>query len=114
MIHKYTDNFAYLFKKVTTDNDLTYEETGKIFQYNKVIKKRRLQDVMTGQFVPSTEKLYRTDWQLDFAMGDKISYTKIPTEDDFDIIESAIDTPIMQEGNKHRTKQYYDYDLTLI
>jgi hypothetical protein len=114
MIHKYTDNIAYLFKKDDTDNDLVFEVTGKIFQYNKVMRKRRLQDMMTGQFVMSTEEVYRTDWQLGFKTGDKISFTKIPTEDDSTIIDSVIDTPIMQEGNKHRKQEYYDYDLTLV
>ena len=113
MIHKYTDNIAYLFKKITTDNDLEFEVTGQIFQYNKIIKKRKLQDVMTGQFVMATEEIYRTDWQLDFKTGDKIAYTNLPTEDDHNIIKDSIDTPIMNEGNKHRKQQFYDFDLTL-
>ena len=113
MIHKNTQNIAYLFKKDNTDNDLEYEVDGRIFQYDVVLKKRRVENVMTGQFVTETDEVWRTDWQRDFKMGDKVSHLKIPTEDDFRVIESAIDSPIMQEGNKHRTQVYYSYDLML-
>ena len=114
MIHKYTDNIAYLFKKNTTDNDLTYEVDGIIFQYNLVKKFRKHIDPITNTYITDTSMVYRTDWQLDFKMGDKIANAKSPTEDDFSVINTADDKPIHTAGNKHRTRDYFEYDLTIV
>ena len=113
MLHKYTDNIAYLFKRSTVNNDLTYSAEGQIFQFNKIKKSRRSLDALTNTYITSTDEVWRTDWQLDFKMHDKVAMTNTPTEDDFSMIVLADDKPILTEGNKHRTKEYYDYDLTV-
>ena len=113
MLHKYTDNIGYRFKRKDTDNTLDYEVEGQIFQYDKIIKTRKLLDPMTNTYITDTTEVWRTDWQLDFKLTDKLSKTNTPTEDDFLVIVSTGDKPIRAEGNKHRIKEYYEYDLTI-
>ena len=114
MLHKYTDNIAYLFKRITVDESLTYEVDGEIFQYNLVKKFRKHLDPISGTYITDTSMVYRTDYQLNFKMGDKIANMRIPTEDDFSVINTADDKPIHTAGNKHRTRNYFEYDLTIV
>ena len=113
MLHKYTDNIGYRFKRIDVENDLTYSTEGEIFQYNKIIKTRKLLDPLTNTYITDTTEVWRTDWQHNFKATDKLSFTNRPTEDDYTVIVSIIDKPILTEGNKHRTKEYYDYDITV-
>lgn len=122
---KYTDNIAYLFKK--KDNvkgaspNREWETEGLPFYCSKGMTTKRTFNPIAGMYKYSSDEVLRTTTQVrerygvDFDEYDRIAFTPTPRNDvnqqDYSIIISVIEKPYKQEGNKHRTANYSEYEI---
>lgn len=112
----YKNNVAYLHKRITIDNTIDWEEDGAPFYCNLVNVKKSRWNPQANTYAGTAEEILKTSTQLPFEVNDKITFQKLPYNDvnsgDFSLIGAVEPKPILEKGNKHRNKQYYEYWIT--
>ena len=112
----YKNNVAYLHKRITTDNTPDWEVDGTPFYCNRVNVKVSKWTPIAGFDSGTVVEVLKTTTQLNFERNDKITFQRLPYNDvnngDFSMIGEIEPKPILEEGNKHRNKQYYEYWIT--
>lgn len=121
MFNKYTDDIAYLIKRIDVDNTITYEVEGNAFYCNRDTKVKSVLNAMTGVRMQSVEEILKTtaqvpmfvNWEESFSIHYKIAFTPNPTEDDLSMIIKVDSKPLYAHGNKHRNANYKDFTITI-
>ncbi len=113
MREKYTNNIAYLFKRIKADNTISYVEMGLPFYCNKEFKNKRSLNAMTGLYMNSASKILKTTTQIDFGEHDRISFVSNPTDDNYSMIVSIDIKPLYGRGNKHNSVTKNEYWITI-
>jgi hypothetical protein len=112
-IQKYKNNIAYLFKRVRTDNTLEWQAEGTAFYCNRETVNKTIWNGMSNVSHGTTTELIKTTTQLEFEINDKISFVKNPNPNDIGLISEINPKPFMEQGNKHRRVNYYEYWITI-
>lgn len=125
MKQKYKQRIAYLYKrkpyvkdatKAYADSD-THASEGIPFYCSVFQKSRRVEVPMSNSYRTVTETIVKTTEQLPFEEHDRISFVKVPqnnvNQQDFSSIVSATHVPLMENGNKYRTKEYDEWTLVI-
>lgn len=120
-LNKYTNDIAYLIKRVEVDETITYEVEGSAFYCNRDSKVKSSVDPMTGMRMQSVEEILRTtaqiptfiNWEDPFSVHYKIAFTSTPTDDDLSMIIKVDSKPLYAHGNKHRNVNYKDFTITI-
>lgn len=113
MREKYTDNIAYLFKRLKADNTISYVEIGVPFYCNKEVKNKRSLNPMTGIYMPSANEILKTTSQISFEEHDRVSFVSNPTDDNYSMITAIDVRPYYSRGNKHSSSSKNEYWITI-
>lgn len=112
----YTNNIAYLHKRVATENEPDWELDGIPFYCNRVTVKKSRWNPQANTYTGSAEEIIKTTTQLSFEVNDKITFNKQPYNDanmgDFSMIGAVEPKPYMPRDNKQRNDSYYEYWIT--
>jgi len=113
---KYTNNLAYLHKRVTTDNTPDWEVDGTAFYCNRETIKVSNWNPIAGVEAGTVSEGLKTTTQLNYEVNDKITFHKQPYNNvnmgDFSLIGAIDPKPIYERANKDRNTQYYEYWIT--
>ena len=117
MIQKYMNNIGYLHKRVTTDNEPDWDDDSTAFYCNRETVSVSAWNPQANVSSGTLEEIIKTTAQLNFEINDKIAFFPQPLNDvnsgDASLITAIEPKPIMEQGNKHRTEQYYEYRITI-
>jgi len=112
----YTNNIAYLHKRITTDNIPDWETDGKAFYCNRESVTVTKWTPMANQQAGTVTEVIKTTTQLNFEVNDKITFHKQPynneNDGDFSMIGALNPKPYMERGNKQQNTNYFEYWIT--
>ena len=108
---RYMDNVGYLYKMGTHYSKINpvWESEPIPFRFNKVSKGKKSFNPMSGMYMTSTNEVWLSDSQVNFADGDRVTESQVPRNDaeyqDFSIITDLQQEPINSKDNRYRSKK---------
>ncbi len=115
--NKHNNAIYYLFKTSITETDTTNEienttnQIGVPFQCKVENKVKGYRDAMSGVWQSTTLKILKTNAELDFEFGDKVSKNAYPSDGDYEFIQKAFQVEQYNRGGKHNKKLITEWQI---
>jgi len=105
--------FKQFIKATTVDNEIENKtnEIGQFFVCEIVNITKTYRDAVTGLWQTTTIKNLKTNAELDFAIGDRVSQKAYPEKGDYEFIQLADDKPQNDRGSRHNSEPIISWVL---